>query len=153
MVPTEIKSILEKIEKKQKPTSTEKEKLRTYLGTLTTSEINPANPAKELNNPFPMEVDVSLNRPLCLEDRVRRIMSLSAKVAQSQGFETPEEADDFEVTDEFDVMPKSPFEMVDHYAPMQPEQPVAEEPLATSSEAEAPSNPEVNPETSTTDGS
>ena len=137
-VPKEIEKILEKVEKKQKPTPEEQEKVRTYLGTLTTSEINPANPAKELNNPFPMEVDVSLQRPETLEQRVRRIMSVSSRIAAAQQMETPEEADDFDVDDGFDVMPGSPFEMVDHYAPMQDEQPV-----------DPPADPEPSPQNTT----
>lgn len=126
-IPKKIEAILEKIEKKQKPTEEEQKMVRTFLGTLTTSMINPANHAKELNNPNPMEVDVSLQRPETIEQRVRRIMSVSARLAEAQNakFETPEEADDFDVQDDFDAMPNSPFEMVDHYAPMQPEQPGA----------------------------
>ena len=142
-VPEEIVSILDKIEKKQKPTATEQSKMRTFLGTLTTGIVNPANTAKELNNPEPMEVDVSLQRPETLEDRVRRIMSVSARIAEKQNLETPEEADDFNVVDEFDVMPNSPFEAVDHFAPMQPETPPEPEPEPT---------PEPEPEPPTPTG-
>lgn len=133
-VPTEIHNILVKIEAKKKTTDDEKLALRTYLGTLEEAVINPANPAKELNNPFPMEVDVSLGKQERLEDTVRRIMSVSARIAQSRGFETPAEADDFDVADGFEVMPNSPFELVDHFQPMQPERPI---PPSTSKESQS----------------
>lgn len=145
-VPKEIVAILEKIEAKKKPTADEQLAVRTFLGTLNTSIRNPACKSKELNNPNPIEVDVSLQRPETLDQRVRRIMSVSARIAASQGFETPQEADDFDVADNFDSMPNSPFEMVDHFQPMQPEQPVpnsgdpnatAATPSSGSGEAEA----------------
>lgn len=122
-IPVEIEKILEKVEQKKRVTKDEQEKMRTFLGTLKTGMVNPANPAKELNNPNPIQVDVSLQRPETIEQRVRRVMSVSARIAAAQRLETPEEADDFDIVDEFDVMPNSPFENVDHFAPMQPEQP------------------------------
>lgn len=124
-IPEEIEKILVKAHEGKNPTAQEKEKVKTYVGTLDASVHHPVT-GKEIPNPNPIEVDVSLRRPEKLEDRIRRIMSVSSRIAQLEGYETAEEADDFDVDDVFDTaLPKSPFELVDHYATMTPEQPVS----------------------------
>lgn len=124
LIPKEISDILVKVHEGGKATDTEKQKVQTYLGTLTTSVHHPIT-GRELPNPNPMEVDVTLHRPECLEDRVKRIMSVSSRIAAMNGMETAEEADDFNVEDPFETAPVSPFEMVDHFVTMDPEQPVS----------------------------
>lgn len=122
-MPKEIADILIKAHDGKEPTESEKLKVRTYVGTLTHSVHHPVT-GKEIPNPNPIEVDVSIHRPESLDDRVRRIMSVSSRIAAMNGFETAEEADDFDVDDVFDRGPVSPFEMVDHFSTMPDEQPV-----------------------------
>lgn len=64
----------------------------------------------EVPDPEPVAVPVRFQAPESLEDRIKRIIraDLSAR-AQAQGFETFEEADDFEVGDDYD--PRSPHEL------------------------------------------
>jgi hypothetical protein len=142
-VPDEIQAILIK-NREGKATKVDKEKLNTYLGTLEHALVDPTMPSQVLVNPNPIEVDVSLQRPQTLEERVRRIMSVSSRIAEAQRMETAEEADDFQVTNDFDVMPNSPFEMVDHFAPMQPESPPVDTPDPDPVEGN-PTNPEPDP--------
>lgn len=61
-------------------------------------------------DPTPIALPVRITRPLSEYDRFRNIIrnELSQQAA-SQGFETFEEADDFDVADDFD--PKSPWEL------------------------------------------
>lgn len=127
-IPDEIVKILETKRDKKKISDDDKLKLRTFLGILQTGQMNPAEPSKQLCNPNPIEVDVSLKAPKTLEQRVRHIMSVSSRIAEQSRMESAEEADDFDVSDNFDVMPGSPFEMKDHFMPMEPETPP--EPLA-----------------------
>lgn len=141
LMPKEISDILVKVHSGKKATEEEQLMVQSYLGSLTYSARHPVT-GHELPNPNPVEVDVSLNKPECLEDRIKRIMSVSSRIAAMNGFETAEEADDFDVEEVFERGPVSPFEMVDHFVDMTPEQPKpqpevpAEEPPATSSEAE-----------------
>jgi len=64
----------------------------------------------EQPDPRPLAVPVGFHRPPSLADTVGRLVrsQLLAQEAARQGFETPEEADDFEVGDDYE--PLSPYE-------------------------------------------
>lgn len=72
----------------------------------------------EINNPKPFFVDVT-PRPLSLKEQIHRLVRNELSVAAAdRGFETFEEANDFEVDDDFEVEePISDYTVVD----MQPE--------------------------------
>jgi len=61
----------------------------------------------EVPDPNPMTRKVNLSRVSTL-DEMRRLYGLLQREAATAGFETPEEADDFDVGD--DVDPSSPYE-------------------------------------------
>lgn len=80
---------------------------------------------KEYPNPVPLEPPIGFvqDKPLYeqIRDMVRRELSVEAG---AQGHETFEEADDFEIGDDFD--PSSPFEEVfEPTAPWPPQEPAA----------------------------
>lgn len=107
---------------------------------------------RELCNPVPLEVDVSLQKPLSLKERVQRLLrnELSQQVS-AQGFETFEESQDFDVYDDFDVPEAlTPYEatLMAAERPLEPgENPSEERPAQTSQPApsSSPENPE-NPD-------
>lgn len=148
VIPKEIHDILVKAHDGKEPTQSEKDKVATYIGTLEQSVHHPVT-GKEIPNPHPVQVDVSLRKPESLEERVRRIMSISHRMAELNGqFESPEEADDFDVDDVFDSpIPPSPFAMMDHYTTMVDEQPgpPADPPTPPPAEEPAESIPEGDP--------
>lgn len=64
----------------------------------------------EVPDPVPVSVPAHLTRPPTLQEQIRRLIRVEAsRVAAAQGHETFEEADDFEVGDDFD--PRSPWEL------------------------------------------
>lgn len=67
---------------------------------------------RELPDPTPVEIPVGFQRPESLQEQIKRLVrtELSAQ-AQAEGFESFEEADDFEVGDDYD--PSSPHELDD----------------------------------------
>lgn len=76
-------------------------KLLEHLKTLTVAEL--AEDGSELNNPTPDELLVNPS-PLTLEQKMKRIIQVEmSKQAEEQGFETFEEADDFDVEDPWEV--------------------------------------------------
>lgn len=67
----------------------------------------------ELPDPNPMEIPAGFKRPETLAEQVRRLVRSQhlADAAESQGFETFDESNDFEIDDDmFD--PSSPYEEV-----------------------------------------
>lgn len=65
---------------------------------------------EEMPDPTPIEIDAGLKRPLTLQEQIRRLVrdeTVRHALAQD-GIETFEEADDFNVGDDFD--PTSPYE-------------------------------------------
>lgn len=57
----------------------------------------------------PAVAKVPTRQPLTIQQQVRQIVDQHiAAAAQEQGFETPEEADDFEIGEDYD--PESPYE-------------------------------------------
>lgn len=102
---------------------------------------------RELLNPVPMEVDVSLPKPLSLKERIQRILRTElSQQADAQGFETFEEANDFDVYDDFETPdPVTPYEekfMHEEY-PAAPEEVKNEVPDPKQSDSSNPVAPEV----------
>lgn len=64
----------------------------------------------ELLDPTPMAIPVGYKQPETLADQIRRMVRSErlAQEVEAAGFETWEEADDFDVDDDFD--PTSPYE-------------------------------------------
>jgi hypothetical protein len=64
----------------------------------------------ELPDPTPVAIPVHLRVPESMDSRIARIVSHSlSKAAQEQGFETFEEADDFDIDDD-PIDPETPWE-------------------------------------------
>lgn len=99
----------------------------------------------------PVEIPVGFERPLTLEEQVRRLMSTEyQRVSALQGMdgvETPEEADDFDIEDD-PIDPNTPYE--EYFFARTPEDlmPITDNPEFTSEEtpqgaiSEAPSRTE-----------
>lgn len=68
----------------------------------------------EIADETPLEVPLSFKKPLTLAEEVRRMVKNEmSQMAESQGAETFEEADDFEVEDEDDLAFMSPYEIME----------------------------------------
>lgn len=68
---------------------------------------------QEINNPKPAFLEVTPNPPT-MQEQIQRILKFElAKQADAQGMETWEEANDFDVIDEFDGIPESEYELMD----------------------------------------
>lgn len=56
---------------------------------------------REIPDPRPMEMPLGLRKPESMEEMIRRFVRVEAsRIAQKEGMETFEEADDFEVEDD-----------------------------------------------------
>lgn len=122
IISDEIVTILHKLEEKKTLTDDERLKLDTFLQTLETGMVNPACKSKILVNPLPNDFDASDPPERNLEDRIKHINTVSARVRESMRPETEEESQDFDVPDPFDIgAPKSVFEVSDHFKPMEEE--------------------------------
>lgn len=64
----------------------------------------------EILDPTPMAIPIGFKRPETLAEQIKRMVRSErlAQEAEAQGYETWEEADDFDVDDDFD--PSSPYE-------------------------------------------
>lgn len=73
---------------------------------------------REINDPNPVFIP-ALNRPLSLQDQIKRVLRTElSQQASAQGFETFEDADDFEVDDDFDAEPgPTPYVVMEHEIP------------------------------------
>lgn len=69
---------------------------------------------REVLNPKPHVLAGGLKRPPTLQEQIQRLVrkNLSDQVA-AQGHETFEEADDFDVQDDFEIEPTSKYEMME----------------------------------------
>lgn len=64
---------------------------------------------REIPDPVPMGIPVGLKRPPTLQEQIKAMVRTQlSQQMQQQGYETFEEAEDFDVDDDFD--PKSPWE-------------------------------------------
>lgn len=78
---------------------------------------------QEIPDPNPIEVPAHLRRPKSIEDRIRAVIESerARAVAESQGFETFEEANDFNVGDDDEFVSQYELrEMREEPAPAQP---------------------------------
>lgn len=70
----------------------------------------------ELLNPRPVQMPTSMQRPLSLQEQIRRVLRTElSRQADAQGHETFDEANDFEVLDEFDIEPPSQYTMDEEF--------------------------------------
>lgn len=82
---------------------------------------------RELLNPVPVNTNIDLEKPLSMQEQIERLMRghLSMQ-AQAQGHETFEEANDFDIDDEFMNEPLSGYEvqeLEEEYITSQPNAP------------------------------
>ena len=86
----------------------------------------------ELLNPTPVNTNIELEKPLSMQEQIERLMK--GKLSQQawlQGEETFEEANDFDVDDEFINEPLSGYEvqeLEEEYITTQPNAPESSEP-------------------------
>lgn len=67
---------------------------------------------RELPDPTPKAMPVGFKRPETLDEQIRRLIRTHmSDMAEDQGFETFEEADDFAVEEDDQFDPETPFEM------------------------------------------
>lgn len=79
----------------------------------------------EFPDPTPVEMPLGFKRPPSLQEEIQRLIRVQmSQLAQEDGYESFEEADDFEVDEDPD--PLSPYEVVE----MQPEAITASETLS-----------------------
>lgn len=73
---------------------------------------------EEILDQTPVSIPLTFRRPMPLNERIKQMVRQEASIlAQSQGFETFEEADDFNIDDD-EIDPTSPWE--EHFDPEQP---------------------------------
>lgn len=116
-IPQEIVDILFALEEEKEVSENDITKLDTFLSGLEHAINNPACPAKVLCNPIPNEDVLAHRNEPNLEDRIKHINSVSARIRAMQIPESDEEAQDFsELDDSFLLLPRSIFEVADHEA-------------------------------------
>jgi len=118
-----------------------------HVTKLKTAYLN--KDGKEVGNPKPMVLPVGMQRPASLQEQIERVVR--QKMSQKQideGIETFEEANDFDVTDEFELAElKSNYDLLeDEYPVYEPENPPpssepATEPEPTPQPADSPPIP------------
>lgn len=81
---------------------------KTVLQAFKKSTINPDG--REVLDPTPVEIPLGYQRPATLQEQIARLMAAEdfKRAMRARGQETFEEANDFEVGDDYD--PKSPWE-------------------------------------------
>jgi hypothetical protein len=82
------------------------------LTKLSHSMYDPEDPAREINNPKPFLEILGLKKPLSMQEKLERLFRGPRGLIEqlkSQGEETPEEMNDFEMHDDID--PLSPYEL------------------------------------------
>lgn len=63
----------------------------------------------EIPDPQPLEIPGGFKKPETLQEQIRRLIRAASEDAKNQGLETFEEAEDFNVDDDFD--PNTPYEV------------------------------------------
>lgn len=65
----------------------------------------------EIPDPTPIELPIGMKRPETLQETMARMLRQHFLIQkQNEGFETPDQADDFDIDDEHDGVPWSPWE-------------------------------------------
>jgi hypothetical protein len=92
---------------------------------------------REVLNPVPMEIPLGFRRPLSLQDQIKRILRQEVSLhAMSQGMETFDESDDFEVDDSgFDLEPSSKYELMEDEVPTIRRRPAKASPSSDASDS------------------
>lgn len=88
---------------------------------------------KEIPDPVPVAAPVGFKKPLTIQQMIaKHVRIISAAAKETGQFETPEEADDFNIPGEYEEAPKSGFEVNDgediDQGTMVPEKPVEKSP-------------------------
>lgn len=69
---------------------------------------------REIPDPIPFELDVSIDSPLSLNEKIKRMLQAELRMAVDHGvFETEEEAQDFDVNEEPVDFGRTIYEMAD----------------------------------------
>lgn len=67
---------------------------------------------REIMDTTPVEVPLEFQRPLTMQEEIRRMVRQElSRAAEASGFETFEESDDFDVEDDDDLLFMSPYEI------------------------------------------
>lgn len=78
---------------------------------------------QEVLDSTPMAIPFGFERPPTLQEQIRRLMRVEydrmRAVTGNEDFETPEEADDFDIGDDFDIDPVSGHEYVESEPPLE----------------------------------
>lgn len=107
---------------------------------------------KEIGDPVPVAPPVGMTRPMTTEERFRRIIRSEhlARIAEAQGADTFEEAEDFDVEDD-PIPPLTPYEEALLEPPVRPTpSPVQPAPQAPQPPQQGVSSPPAGPEGSST---
>lgn len=107
---------------------------------------------KEIGDPVPVAPPVGMTRPMTTEERFRRIIRSEhlARIAEAQGADTFEEAEDFDVEDD-PIPPLTPYEEALLEPPVRPTPaPVQPAPQAPQPPQQGVSSPPAGPEGSST---
>lgn len=113
-VPIGIEKILRALKDKKTISEDDQVKLDTFLSGLETAIVNPVQKSRILVNPIPNEPDVSIRTERTLEERIRHINSVSARVRAQMQPQDPSELNFDDIDDSGDMLPKSIFEVADH---------------------------------------
>lgn len=100
----------------------------------------------EFPDPVPVAPPVGYKKQPSIMDNIRELIARASLEAAAQGFETAEEADDFDVVDEFDPIDRgTPWEA--HFYPAEPEapKPAPTPSVAPAAPSSAPSKGDADP--------
>lgn len=113
------------------------------LKTLVTCEHDEYG--REIPNPVPLFQDVDIEIPLTLQERIQRCLRQEfSRQAYDQGFESIDEANDFDIDEDFDSsLPVSPYEMKEDFMPEIPDTP--QQPPVQGGTAPVPDQSQVEP--------
>lgn len=78
------------------------EETKNNLENLSRALLDPKD-GKEWHNPAPKLLHTGVGRPLTLQEQIKRVFVSVSRDAEMQGRETVEEANDFDVSDEFET--------------------------------------------------
>lgn len=103
---------------------------------------------REVNNPRPMTIPAGFNRPPTLQEQIQRCMKVElSKQAMQQGYESWEEANDFDIEEDFENDPIDSQYVVHE---MIPEIPAQLSPDPDQNPGEVAPRPEASPATPAT---
>ncbi len=98
---------------------------------------------KEINNPVPLVLNSDLNRPPTIQEQIQRMIKVQiSQDAMEKGQESYNEANDFNILDDFEVELNSVYQDIEPVE-MTPEEPTEVEPAPIEP---VPPEPEIAPE-------